>query len=373
MKKVVLNFRSGFPGLREGFEALGHEVIEDQWAPEAIALEGAALCVADFVDSSRKLRRTLGLKRRLADARVPFIALNRDAPFNRGVHPTRLVLISWLKPFDGYASHSKQSASRYSARTLYCPNAARESAYRVTPEQLAEMRDPAGYRWDVSFLGNMDATRYPEHANRVAFLAALDAMLAPLGIRTLFRDSAGMPQGEQLEIIRASRVNLSTIAACDAGSEPSWGLPERCYGVPACGGFLLSDRRRHAPDDFAEDERAERGAERGAVPAGQQRPADDRRDDRLELLPGAAQDVGVSDAQDLDARKERGGRRGRHEQEDLHPVHGNADVPRGFLRSADREDPVAGSGAQQHPGRDRGDREPPQDRDDYGAAGEVEG
>jgi spore maturation protein CgeB len=27
--------------------------------------------------------------------------------------------------------------------------------------------------------------------------------------------------------------------------------------VPACGGFLLSDRRRHAADDFADDERAE--------------------------------------------------------------------------------------------------------------------
>jgi spore maturation protein CgeB len=27
--------------------------------------------------------------------------------------------------------------------------------------------------------------------------------------------------------------------------------------VPACGGFLLADRRRHAAEDFAEDERAE--------------------------------------------------------------------------------------------------------------------
>jgi spore maturation protein CgeB len=30
----------------------------------------------------------------------------------------------------------------------------------------------------------------------------------------------------------------------------SWGLPERCYGVPARGGFILSDERRHAADDF---------------------------------------------------------------------------------------------------------------------------
>lgn len=259
MTRVLLNFRGGFAGLREGFEALGHEVLENQWLPEAAALEGAALCVADFVDCARKLRRTRALKARLAKARIPFIALNRDAPFHRGVHPTRLALISWLKPFDGYASHSMQAPGRYAARTLYCPNAAREARYRVTREALVAMRDPAGYRWDVSFLGNMDATRYPEHANRVAFLAALDAKLAPLGIKTLFRDSTGVPEAEQLEIIRASRINLSTIAACDAGSEPSWGLPERCYGVPACGGFLLSDRRRHAPDDFAEDERAEYG------------------------------------------------------------------------------------------------------------------
>jgi spore maturation protein CgeB len=27
-------------------------------------------------------------------------------------------------------------------------------------------------------------------------------------------------------------------------------LPERCYGIPACGGFLLADERAHAKDDF---------------------------------------------------------------------------------------------------------------------------
>ncbi len=257
MKKIILNFRGGFAGLREGFEALGHEVIENQWLPDETALGDVALCVADFVDCARKLRRTLGLKKRLARARVPLVALNRDAPFNRGVHPTRLALIAWLKPFNGYASHSMQAAGRFSARTLYCPNAARESLYRADPGQIAAMRDSAIYRWDVSFLGNMDAARYGEHARRVAFLAALDAKLSPLGIKTLFRDSAGMTDAEQLEIIRSSRVNLSAVAACDAGSEKSWGLPERCYGVPACGGFLLSDRRKHAAEDFGESEWAD--------------------------------------------------------------------------------------------------------------------
>jgi len=257
MAKVLLNFRGGFAGLREGFEALGHEVIENQWTPDAGALAGAALCVADFVDGARKVRRTLGLKKRLAGARVPFIALNRDAPFNRGIHPARLAVMAWLKPFDGYASHSTQGAEKFSARTLYCPNAAREAVYRVTDAELAAIRDSSRYRWDVSFFGNLDAKRYREHTKRVEFLHVLAAQLEKMHLKILFRDSAGMTQAEQLDIIRGSRINLSTFAGCDAGAEPSWGLPERCYGVPACGGFLLSDRRRHAPLDFADDERAE--------------------------------------------------------------------------------------------------------------------
>jgi len=257
MARILLNFRSGFPGLREGFEALGHEVIENQWTPEATTLSGVALCVADFVDCARRIRCTLGLRKRLANARVPFIALNRDAPWNRGVHRTRLAVISWLKPFDAYASHSMQGADRYSERTLYCPNAARESLFHATEEQINALRDAAGYRWDVSFLGNLDAKRYSEHTRRVEFLNVLEAKLGSSGARILFRDSAGVPGNEQAEIVRTSRISLSVIAACDAGAEPSWGLPERCYGVPACGGFLLSDRRRHAADDFAAEERAE--------------------------------------------------------------------------------------------------------------------
>jgi spore maturation protein CgeB len=129
--------------------------------------------------------------------------------------------------------------------------------YRVTQAELAAMREIAYHRWDVSFVGNFDSARYPEHAKRAEFVRALEARLSPSGLRILFRNSDGIPESEQVEIIKRSRINLSAVAACDAGAEPSWGLPERCYGVPAAGGFLLSDRRRHANDDFAEDERVE--------------------------------------------------------------------------------------------------------------------
>jgi spore maturation protein CgeB len=257
MSHVLMNFRGGFAGLREGFEALGCEVVENQWSPEIAVPGSAALCVADFVDCARDVRRTLALRRRLKRARVPLVALNRDAPFNRGVHPLRLAVLRRLKPFDAYAAHSMQGAGRYARRTLYCPNAARESVYRVSDADLGALRDPARYRWDVSFLGNLDSARFGEHARRVEFLQALSVQLDGLGIRSSFRDSAGMTDAEQVALIQASRINLSAMAACDAGAEASWGLPERCYGVPACGGFLLSDRRRHAAEDFAQDERAE--------------------------------------------------------------------------------------------------------------------
>ena len=257
MSRVLLNVRGGSAGLREGFEALGCEVLENRWTPEGAMLEGAALCVADFVECARELARTVGLRRRLVRAHVPLLALNRDAPFHRGVHPTRLAALRWTMPFEAYAAHSMQGAGRYARRTLYCPNAARESVYKVSDDALAALRDPARYRWDVSFLGNLDAARFREHARRVEFLEALAAKLDKLGIRSSFRDSAGISAEEQVGIMQASRINLSAMAGCDSGEEASWGLPERCYGVPAAGGFLLADRRHHAAEDFADDERAE--------------------------------------------------------------------------------------------------------------------
>jgi spore maturation protein CgeB len=255
--RILLNFRGRFPGLREGFEALGHEVHENDWTPEPAALEGAALCVADFVDCARRVRRTLGLKRRLEHARVPFLALSRDAPFHRGVHPSRLAVIAWLHPFAGYAAHSLQQAQRYARRTLYCPNAARASLYRTSADELAAMRAPSWFRWDASFVGNLDEARYPEHSDRVGFLRALADRLRADRIGLLLRDGGSVSEAEQIEIIKRSRINLSAAVAADGGQERSWGLPERCYGVPACGGFLLSDRRRHAAEDFAPEEWAE--------------------------------------------------------------------------------------------------------------------
>jgi hypothetical protein len=118
-----------------------------------------------------KLRRTLGLRQRLARRGGAVHRAQPGCTIQIAVSiATRLAVMAWLKPFDAYASHSMQAAAKFSVRTLYCPNAAREGLYHVNEEQLRAMRDPGNYRWDVSFFGNMDAKRYREHARRVEFL-----------------------------------------------------------------------------------------------------------------------------------------------------------------------------------------------------------
>ena len=51
-------------------------------------------------------------------------------------------------------------------------------------------------------------------------------------------------------MIRTSRINLNYGARCEYQAPIASGLPERCFGIPACGGFLLCDKRTHARDDF---------------------------------------------------------------------------------------------------------------------------
>jgi spore maturation protein CgeB len=112
------------------------------------------------------------------------------------------------------------------------------------------MRNPEYYEYDVSFLGNMDGLRYKEHAERQRFFEALCPRLDAMGVRYYIKHSSGISEAEQIRVIQRSRINLSYRSSCDHGGELSWGLPERCYGVPARGGFLLTDQREHAKDDF---------------------------------------------------------------------------------------------------------------------------
>lgn len=248
--KLLLNIKPGLLALKEGFQAAGCDLMEDRWQPGEADLEGCSACVIDLYEGIRHPLRTLGLKRRLRRHGIPLIGIDRDAPWYRGMRRRRLWFFNVLRLLDIYASHSLQNAHKFAPDALYLPNAAWTRVYNLAGTSLADLRDPARYRHDVCFVGNLNASRYREHRKRVEFLEELRHRLTALGIGCHFVDSAGLSPAEQVTLIQQSRINLNYGAACDNGPERSWGLPERCYGIPACGGFLLSDAREHAKDDF---------------------------------------------------------------------------------------------------------------------------
>jgi len=249
-ESILLNFRKGFAPLADALETLGFEVIENQWLPSAETLGRTRLCIVNLYEAARRPLAALRLKHRASRHGVPVIALDRDAPWHMGLRKRRLLLLEWLKPFDVYASHTLQPTYEFAPVTIYNPNAVWTRHFNLHGQTLEAMRDPAYYELDASFLGNLNGSRYKEHAERERFFAELGRRLEPLGLRVRFSDSTGLQDAEQIRVIQRSRINLSYRSSCDHASEGSWGLPERCYGVPARGGFLLSDARRHAADDF---------------------------------------------------------------------------------------------------------------------------
>lgn len=247
---VILNYRKGFPPLQEAFEQIGYRVVESTWAPEADLLAKCEACVVNLYEAMRNPWSTLVLRRRLKQAGVPLIGLDRDAPWHMGMRWRRLALFRLLRPLDIYASHTLQPTWDFAPLKVYSANAVWVRNFNLHGHTLEEMRDPGYFEYDVSFLGNLDGERYKEHAERARFFAELRPRLDALGIHHCIRHSSGIGEDEQIRVIQRSRINLSYRSSCDHGGTLSWGLPERCYGVPARGGFLLTDERRHAADDF---------------------------------------------------------------------------------------------------------------------------
>lgn len=247
--KFIVNYRN-FAPIREGLESCGYTVYENLWNPSDEELRDCEGCLIDIFEAMKRPLHVLRLKSRLRRQRIPLIGWNRDAPWNRGTRRHRLWWFRKLRVLDIYMAHSLQDASAFSPDARYLPNAAWVTRYNLAGRSFEDLRDPAGYRYDVSFVGSLDAKQHPEIAARAQFFAELERRLAASGVTTWFRHGRRIPLREQVDLIQRSRINLAFGAVCDNGPEKSWGLPERCFGVPACGGFLLSEERVHAKDDF---------------------------------------------------------------------------------------------------------------------------
>lgn len=220
-------------------------------------LDATLACVIWFYEPMRSFGRLYGvlrLKRRLRRHGIPLFAWNQDAPHYLNRSTFRLGLIERLKVFDLYATHTLIDTHRiFAPHSFYLANAADVRNYHLGPQRearLKALRDPAAYRVDVSFFGGRDGRRYKEDRARDEFFTALAERLDRLGITHDFREARGMDVGAQREFIQSSRINLNFGARCEYGAPVASGLPERCFGIPACGGFLLCDRRTHAQTDF---------------------------------------------------------------------------------------------------------------------------
>lgn len=249
MKSVIVSYRN-FAPIKEGCEACGYTVLDNLLAPTEAQLTGCEAYLIDMYDAIKHPVQMLKLKARLNRHGIPLITWNRDGPWHKGEKRWRLWMLKHLPFLDIYASHTLQDSAGFAPTVLYLPNAAWTKSYNLAGTSLEALRNPGHYLHDVSFFGRIDPDKYPEMLERADFLAELQRRLAQLGISAYFKHAENMSVSEQVTLIQRSRINLNYGAGCDDGPEKSWGLPERCYGIQACGGFLLSDFRRHAEDDF---------------------------------------------------------------------------------------------------------------------------
>ncbi len=252
-KLILINHNDFYQPLRQNLEARGLESICDQWQPDGPLLDRTLACFVWFYDCLRHPLQVWRLKQQLRRHGVPLVAWNRDAPHYLNRSAWRLDWLNRARLLDVYATHTLIDIRTFADCVLYLPNAADVTRYNPGADPattLTHLRDPSGYQYDVSFFGAMDGTRHKEMRARQAFFAALAEKLHARKIRFLFRESEGMSVAEQIALIHSSRINLNFGASCEYGAKVASGLPERCYGIPAVGGFLLCDQRTHAADDF---------------------------------------------------------------------------------------------------------------------------
>ena len=189
----------------------------------------------------------LKLKRRLGEAGVPYVFWNRDAPWNTGMKARSRLAMRWIKPVDIYLTHSMQNHDWFGGEAHYFPNAAQREYYETT--DMGSLEIESTYSYDVSFFGSFENPRDRNARNRHDFLKAVQHQLhrkAPdIRFQAVDTSKHALSLSDQLALIRSTKINLNFGAMCDLPDNPSWGVPERVFGIPAAGGLVVSDTRRH--------------------------------------------------------------------------------------------------------------------------------
>lgn len=225
------------------------------WGQQLPDLAG---CLAFYGNLFGEIKDWFGLvklKRQLQQNNVPYVFWNRDAPWNTGVKRINRCALQWIKPVDIYLTHSLQNCSWFGDETHYFPNAAQPAYMKNT--DLVMLRNETSYEYDVSFYGSFSNAKDRNARVRQQFLTLLEQRLRQdcpgVRFRAIDTTRQSLSIDEQLDLIRHTKINLNYGAMCDLPDNPSWGLPERVFGIPAAGGYLLTDRRRHLDDTFPDN------------------------------------------------------------------------------------------------------------------------
>lgn len=254
MKEFILTTHADHTPLVTALRDDGVDVRRVNWKQPLPDLMG---CKAFYGNLFDEIKDWFGLSRcvrQLKASKVPYLFWNRDAPWNTGIKRRNLLALKLLKPVDIYLAHSLQDKDLFGGEAHYFPNAAQPAYYQSTDMQV--LRDESLYMHDVSYFGSFSNPKDRNARLRASFLSALEAELNQRRLNIRFRaiDTAKQPMDleEQLGLIRTSKINLNVGAMCDQSSNPSWGLPERIFGIPAAGGLVISDARKHLSDTFSE-------------------------------------------------------------------------------------------------------------------------
>ncbi len=254
---IIINYTDFYSPLKTALASRGLIDLHENWTPTKKYLKNVCACFIDFYDVMRYPLKVYRLKKRLNNHNIPLVGWNRDAPHYLNKKTWRLDLFNRIQLLDIYATHTLIDTSRTFADTvLYLPNAADIERYNLHGDEktiFTRLRNPANYTYDVSFFGGMDGNRYKEDLDREIFFSALSKELDKKNIRYNFIETGAnrISVADQIDIIQSSIINLNYGARCEYGAPIASGLPERCFGIPASGGFLLCDNRTHTKDTFA--------------------------------------------------------------------------------------------------------------------------
>ena len=255
-KLILINHTAFYPPVAKGLEEQDFLCIWDVWNPTKEQLSSSIACFIWFYDVLRHPFKVYKLKKTVNNYGIPLIAWNRDAPHYLNRRKWRLNLFNHIHLLDIYATHTLIDTKRTFANTvLYLPNSADTAQYHLhgdKSELFSKLRMESNYKYDVSFFGGMDGNRYKEDKEREIFFRALAVELNQRGISYKFIETGDeiMPLEQQIDLIQSSKINLNYGARCEYNAPIASGLPERCFGIPAVGGFLLCDKRTHTKDHF---------------------------------------------------------------------------------------------------------------------------